>query len=205
MKPLFLLATVLFIASSALAAETTLYDNLSTANYGNDEVNSAEWLANQFNTDGNTYALNSVVISYSQIFNPNFTISVYTDVSGAPGTLLGDLAPPVTLVDGDNTFTASALSLAANSSYWVVASTFSASNTSNWNFEQGTSGTGVGFVPAHSLISHNSGSSWIAFTGYTYKMQVNATVSGVPEPSVYALCLFGSAVLLGGYRVLRRP
>jgi len=92
-------------------------------------------------------------------------LSLYSDNSGAPGTLLGG---PVTVTSLPNAGTCctfatanlpSTVSLTAGTQYWIVADT-PASGT-------GSDFVGVwDFVTVAPLNSSNKGSGWVSFTGY---------------------------------------
>ena len=57
--------------------------------------------------------------------SPGFTVSLYSDDNGQPGTSLGSLTAPTSLIDGLNEFTASGngIVLDPDTTYWVVIDT----------------------------------------------------------------------------------
>jgi hypothetical protein len=120
-------------------------------------------------------------------------VSIFSNASGQPGSSVGTLTSPSTIgALGNYTFTPSgALSLATNSTYWVVLEALSGT-TLGWAWTQDNTGTGVGFQHTWAQ-STDAGITW----GQVYNVQpFMMQVTTIPEPST--LALFGTAVLLFG-------
>ena len=149
------------------------------------------WLANSFTTDNQTYTLNSVTMSLA-IGGPTLTKAapkIYSDSSGVPGSSLENYASQDILIDGDFTFTSAGLTLAPNTTYWLVLqhvgfsigvqwpSTFSDNQTGSWT---------IGDTMRESI---DSGSTWPNTYSWTGRFSVDATVAPVPEPQEYLLAM----------------
>lgn len=131
------------------------------------------------------------------------SLSLYTESSGNPGTLIGLLASQnVTVGQSVQTFTpASAIALAAATNYFLVMSCGNCAAPPNNNWSGSGVPTLAGMTGADLLSgvrsSTNGGATWNNFTGRSAIFTVNGDVesSGVPEPSTFALTL-GAAALL---------
>jgi len=124
-----------------------------------------QWVALPFKPKASSTAYQlQAAIEYASGAN-QINLSLYSDNSGAPGTLLGG---PVTVTNLASTGTccsfatanlASTVALTGGTQYWIVADT-------------PTSGTGSDFsgiwyfVPLKPLNSFNNGSGWSSFGGY---------------------------------------
>lgn len=211
------IAAVLGMAASGLAAPVTLYDSIGglTSN-GFDVASSTSWLANQFLTSSDGYAIDSVIIKLQEAPTgaaANVRLTLYGNLHDAgtltdtPSTSLGDFTNPGSMIAGDNTFLAGGLpALAPNSTYWVVlhvAATGSggtgpgpgaaAIESARWAYTFGSPG---GLSPTDvSTFSADGGATWFPnSTGSPYMMTVNAFVTPVPEPSTYAMGVAGVGV-----------
>jgi len=209
----------LFAAAGTGRAAVVL-SNLGQPNNGYDTVTylsgppvSESRLGAVFTTGSNPggYLLESVSISLVGQFaaSGNFTVSIYSSVSGAPGSLLatlaGDAQPsPGTGVTRDYSYAASGLSLAASTSYWVVNSvsggvtgsyTWNIANSANLDF----SATGWSLGSSYALFNPPDSPDWVVTGGDPYKLSIEATA--VPEPAEYALL---SGLGLAGVVFLRR-
>jgi hypothetical protein len=140
-------------------------------------------------------------------------VSIYGDNNGVPGSLVGG-----GLLNGNAhpnswamyTYTATQpLALAANTQYWVVASSDDTSVTYNygwgWTADTNyTSAVGWSLLP-EAAGSQDGGASWntFALAGQPGPLFLGVSGTIVPEPSSAALAMGGLAVL--GLFARRRP
>jgi len=145
---------------------------------------------------GSDYNLTSVVLNLDGIADagvetPLITIwSNDTVTTATPiGSLLNTLTLSGTLVDGQNTFTSSGLTLNAGATYWLVvrnSSSGTAGNEFGWISGTGAASTGTNT----GRVFSNSGtdidpSTWSGTSSLLNAAQINADV--IPEPSVAML------------------
>jgi chitinase len=142
-----------------------LSDNLSAETAEPVNVTSSLWLAQSFNSFGNT-TLYSVTLPVMENTPGTLVAAIYTDSSGAPGTLVGTLTSPGSLSTeslANATFTTNGIALDSGT-YWVVLKAlddgfFSTANTSD------TSGIGPGFRASDKIYTLDGGSTWMPNSG----------------------------------------
>jgi hypothetical protein len=176
-----------------------------------------QWLAQEFTFSSGvpSYTLTSVTMDISAFtnFSSEFPFALYSNSgTNTPGSLLSTLtltlSTPAAFADSTDTFTPdSAVTLSANSSYWVVGRT-TADGTDSISWQRtsvtnpaGTGITGASFGPG--LSSHDLGSSWGGI-GNELSLQVNGQLSVAPEPSTWAMLLGGLGLLAFGRARRRR-
>ena len=211
-----LLAVQLSLAFTGHAA--VVLSNLGQTFLGYDYVTgpaSAEVShAAQFSTGPNAggYSLESVQISIRNVSGTtaasgNFTLSIYNHDGTAPSTvraLLTGVSDPATT--GTYTYNASGVSLAASTTYWVVARVTSGGSTYLWNYAN--SATLDGPATDWTLTGTYADSftsalpPWIVDTGTPSMLAINATP--VPEPSEYASVAGLAGVRAAGWMRRRR-
>lgn len=145
--------------------------------------------ANAFTTGGTTtdrYTLNSVILVLDvESTDKQFAVSIHNASSSNPDTQIGsNLTPPASLVDGNNTFTASGITLNGGTTYFV-------------QFYSDGSGTGTTLAAAKRTLSddEDSGStsgwsiadegryydtttsSWESLGGTSLRFTINATTT----------------------------
>lgn len=168
-----------------------------------------EAVAQAFTTGGTAMNLSAInlAFNYNGDFSSGFSLAVYSNNSGAPGTLLETLSgasEPNTTANYSYTSGTSTL-LSANTTYWWVA-TVTPSGTPSFNIlltasPSGTNGNGWSIGNAYTAVqSDTTFSSFSAVGGRSFQFSVETT-SAIPEPSTYA-ALAGAAVL--GLAVYRR-
>ena len=115
------------------AAKSALISNINQGSSGLTENLSNSDTTDAFTTGSNPdgYTLTSVELrtargSYGA---PVFTVGIYTSASDRPGTLVGTLTGPATVVAGINEFTHSGLDLDANTEYFLFLDSQGASTT----------------------------------------------------------------------------
>lgn len=187
-------------ASGASAA--VVYDNLGNASDALAHANNLIWQAQRFDTDNQTYTLNSVTLLMSRTGSgdavlqlwkgPSSPTSVETGTFSLSGTYSSVLTP--------TTFNASGIQLTPNTSYWIVLHSSAAGTSIGWSVTANNSGSGPGFRTEWGE-SLTSGSTWVVTTGSPYQMKVEATA--VPEPTEVA-SVTGLAILAGALWLRRR-
>jgi hypothetical protein len=181
----------LFIASGALAGlgcagPVTLYDNLPKSTIAVVPVTSTFWTAGTFSTDNNTYSLISatLLLAAPSIITANGSadLDLYSNSGLVPGSFLATLTAPLSLttVLGNNTFTASGITLSPNTTYWLVLK--GVFGSVSWAETADMTGVGVGFIPERA-VTNNSGANWSL--GQPLQMQVIADLASVPEPGTF--------------------
>ena len=186
-----------FIASAPLASAATV---LSYTNAGDVFAYNTTNMAQQFTLGSTAYNLSTVSLSLVNVSDPfpSFTAGVYTDISGAPGTLVSSLTylstgPQENAMNVYNfntvTFTGTGL-LQANTAYWVGVS-----QPSN------NIGLIVWYRPT-TLGTAQYGAFKSLGTTRAPNNPAGLTITGtaVPEPSTYALFGLGALGLVIAYR-----
>ena len=200
------IVAAMLVGQAASASPVVLYDSINGSTVGDaDPANNGTWLANQFNSDGQSYTLQSVVLDFAAAPLGTIAVDIYSDASGTPSTSLGTLTNPGSLGAGSNTFSAAGIpSLSSASSFWVVLRGVG-SGSVGWNWTNDTP-TGLG-SSTNTNLSGNSGQTWGGLvSGTPYLMTVNATsTAAVPEidPASFGSALslvLGSLSLLGRRR-----
>lgn len=161
------------------------------------------------------YTLDSIAVLMSDDNGTpggGFGVSVYTDNSGQPGTIVAMLAgnsDPA--MAGTYTYTASGTTLFPLTSYWVVETSLSANSDPNtfylWSTTQSTSfasSEGWSIVTGANEGSGDGGATWQQqASGETPMFSVAATA--VPEPGEIALLVLGGAMgALWRFRCFRK-
>lgn len=209
MKKSLLLAVFagLFAASSFVAkAQTTYISNLAANWTASADITTSQWMAQKFKTDNSaaSFTLNSVVLNLDDAVNTSggFFVNIYNTTgsegawlpSGVLGTVLAGSENPATA--GNYTYTASGITLLADTNYWIVAKVSWGAGQYKWGYTTSETTTGSWSITASAntrAYSLDSGSSWINGDGNPYIFAVNATA--VPEPSMVLLLLVGGGVL----------
>ena len=138
----------------------------------------------RFTTDGNNYSLNSVTARLREDSEDNFSISLYTDNGGQPGTVIEELntaADILPSVVDDYLFTSSnSVNLDANTTYWLIGST-GASGQYAWGVALPDNQTGTWTID-DGAFSTNGGSSWTIDGTSWAQFSVDADVGATPVP-----------------------
>ena len=129
-RSLLVVAVACLITSSSPARAEVVFGNLgatgsgalggTNTDYGSGDVGELA-LAQGFNT-GTSSLLNiqSVTVGLFSGTSANLSVSIYSDSSGSPGSLLFGSQPALVGNTGTYTFPFSGASLSASTSYWVV-------------------------------------------------------------------------------------
>ena len=205
----------------AAGAQTTLSNNLSNTTGGTDAVTGSTYFTSSFGTGVSAYTLNSITLLLDNSVAGTAGLDIYkdaTDYQGnsglSPGTLVGTLISPAsysTSALADTTFTASGITLAANSTYWAVLK----ANTGefDWSFTDDnsvTAGNGIGYQHTYGE-SDDAGTTWYTDDTDPQQMSVAATAaSPVPEASTAVsfglpLGLLGVSLLLFRRKATQTP
>ena len=183
-------------------AQAVLSNNLSNASGGTETASGATYFTSSFGTDASAYTLNSVSLLLDNSAAGTAEVDIFsdaTDYQGSsglqPGTLIGTLSSPTSYSStlAPATFTASGISLAANSTYWVVLK--ANSGAFDWSYTNNDTGSGSGFQDTFGE-SDDAGATWTTYGSGPTQMSVLATPAAVPEAST-ALSLGLPLSLLG--------
>jgi hypothetical protein len=125
------------------------------------------------------------------------TVSLASDNSGTPGTILGSWSisglPPSSTGTALDTIAVNNLAVSASTRYWIIVSPNSSSTDDIWATNSNLSG-----VFGNEEI--NQGSSWASLAPYDLAaFDVQGTAAATPEPSSAALALCGMALGVAGW------
>ena len=190
-----LLAAVTGRAQSDL---TTAMSNLGQTPAIFASIGGSDTIGTPFTTGATAHKLAAVTLLNSSPVEPGYTLSLFSNVGGAPGTLLNTLTSPSQVPTGSyyaTTFAdSSADSLAANTTYWLIQSTTVGDNYYSPVFDN--SATVV------------SAEGWttgpLVFDGSSYaphSVMLSIAVTPAPEPTTLALLAAGG---LGALGLIRR-
>lgn len=176
---------------------TISHGNASGPQFGVGSYNLCETVP--FTTDNNLYTVDSVELDISRL-NGNTSdliLSLFSDAGGTPGSSLGTFSSPANISQGNALFTATGLTLAPDTTYWIVAepSVAEKSDFEWWNsLTSGISGN------SEFDSNANAWGPWSASTVVNAPSLViygETVVTTAPEPS--ALALFGFGAIAFGF------
>jgi hypothetical protein len=200
------LVAIIIVLSQIVVAPvgaTLITDNTGTANTGTHGVGAGSWIAESFTTDNTNYILDAINLADMTTVNSSapFTLSLYSDNSGVPGSTIAALNGPINPT-GLATYTpASVIFLNALTTYFVVAQS-SGSGIYGWSHTGSTAQVGPGTIGNDAFLSINSGASWTTLNE-SARMSVEGTA--VPEaPAVLCLGLVSCALIVSR-AAKRRP
>lgn len=201
-------AASLVMSGSAISA--TFLDNLSMPHRYDAAVSYSKWVASRFVTGGEAQAfeLNSLTLGriYETTSGGNFSVSIYSTsgmigsetVGSLVGTLSGNSSPDS---EGQYTYTASNITLQANTSYWLVTAVSSGDGTYAVSYTYDTTASGGWTIPTNNTYSWstNQGADWGTYGGYwPYRYKIDATP--IPEPGIFLLVPMGIGLLVIAHR-----
>lgn len=174
---LFCALALLSMPSLAARAQDVLSDNLSATTTSTEAATGSSWLTASFATGDATYSLTSVTLLLANPLAGQARLDLYSDGTLEPGSLLGTLTPPDSYSSSldSATFTASDLTLAPNTTYWLVLS--ADSGEFDWAWTTDNTGSGAGFLRTWGQ-SDDAGVTW--FTIDTFPTQFTVTTTAVP-------------------------
>jgi hypothetical protein len=163
-------------AAPAVQAQVILSNNLSATTAGTETASDTTWPTASFGTGSTGYTLNSVTLLLANTTAGQASLSLYSDGTLEPGTALGTLTAPASYSStlANTTFSVSGLTLAANTTYWVVLR--ATSGAFNWAWASDNTGTGVGFQHTYGETD-NSGDTWYTFDTFPPQFTVTADAS----------------------------
>lgn len=199
----------MFLINSAFAAEMVSNlgepdnaDGYAVELYGDE--------AQGFTTDGFSYNLTSVSIEIVGVDDDsgNFTLSIFNDIGGYPGSILpnGLLSGSGNPSIGEHTYTSTGvISLSPNSTYWVVANINSGPGVYTPSFTDFTSQIGAWSILDNEayLSSGDPAAGWDDDDG-VMRMSISADLAGATPASIPTLSEWGMIIfslLLGGVAI----
>jgi hypothetical protein len=200
--PRLILIVLIIFLPKLVSAQGTLYVSsfATESRYGGPQVANDSWIAEQIETgdNANGYVLDSVeLLLDTEGPGSGFAVSIYSDVNNLPSTDLGNLSGNSDPSSGYNIYSASGLSLAASTEYFIVVTAATPGENSPFSWIGGPSLSATGsdqwMIGGLNLVSSDQGSAWTSFdSGHDMQMAIYATE--VPEPSPWILCLLGGGL-----------
>ncbi len=201
---LFLLTLIL--AGSGVQAQTIGVSTLPGTPGGSVTRNSGGAFAQSFTTDGSAAAFDLISITWklyaSGGSNSGFSLTLMANSgSNLPGEVLATLSGPTSLSGyAENVFTATNVTLAANTRYWFSGTFTSGDGDIAYYY---TTGGSTGDWTLSDTATSGDGTTWFSQpSGSNTIFSVQAT-SAIPEPAS-ATALLG-VVVLGAVFTRRRP
>ena len=171
-----------------MEAQTTLVSNVGQTRSGSlglDTHEGAQAFTTGDNSDGYTVTSVGLDLSSGADHTINFTVGIWTNSnSNLPGSSLGTLTQPASLISGVNEFTTSGITLAANTTYWVVVDS-NGGGSAQW---EGTASDSEDSTASGWSIADESydrpydGGTWGSYTD-PFKLRVTGTAIGSPTNS----------------------
>ena len=204
LHPIRVRVAVLFLCLGGTAigsrAATILTDNLSAASAGSDSVSGDVLLGADFSTDSSAYRLDSVTLLLREDTAGAASLNLYSDNGGIPGSLLSTLSSSGSYSSSllEAVFTASGVTLEANTTYWLVLE--ASSGAFEWSWAATNTGSGSGYTGNSAYFD---GSYWYGTSGvYPYQMSVTADPAGAsseaPEPTSFGLVMAALGIAMFG-------
>jgi hypothetical protein len=198
------------LATVESASAMTQVSNLSEVQNNTWIIKNSQYIGSSFTTDSNSYTLNSVTARFDEFAEANLYLNIFSDNSGIPGTLIGQLSPTQNIIPGNinnYVFTPnSPVTLAANTNYWLTGES---SGDYSWGSTSSFNQTGAWTIGNGIVYSFNQGSSWTSSPGATptqFSIDATSTSAAVPfefSPTMGLLLvggLFGGKAAYGKYR-----
>lgn len=194
-------------AMPAQAAE--MVSNLGESEDFSYDVDTMNVETQGFRTDGGTYLLDSVTIDIDRVGDSsgNFTLRIFNEMGGLPGTMVpnGLLAGPGNPSIGLNTYTAAGdITLAPNTTYYVVAQVTSGPGIYYLSFTHSTSETGDWTILDYGTYSDDGGINWITDAEYIVRISVSASSVEIPTLGQWGLMLLALLTAGAACRHIRR-
>jgi len=192
---------LLLIVPSAHA--DTLYHNLTEAGLGQGTITNTYYKAQKFTTDQSNYTLTWVTVRLRANNQGELFVKIYDDNNNLPNQAIGALNVPVIGSAYANYQLAplSLITLAPNSTYWVVVGVTTGTGYYDWNYTASNNGAGVGFSTRWGSTT-TAGATWTGFDDEPFMMEVSASktepIPTLTEWGMILLCILfaGSAYLM---------
>ena len=178
------LSTLTF-TSAISRADYSISNNLSGISGGVEIAVGTAWIAAGFSAGPTGGLLSGVTLKLAEFTPGQADVEIYSDSILQPGTSLGklSLAGSYSSTALATTFTASEITLAANTNYWVVLK--AVTGQFDWSWTLGNVGTGSGYQNTWGS-SDDSGDNWFTYDPYPTQMNVTfVSPVAVPEPSTW--------------------
>lgn len=191
-----------FTISSLRAATTSNFDYLDTT-WAGDTVTKTAYLASSFTTGStsSSYSLDSVLLGMGVAIEQEggFTVTIRSNNSSRPGTVLGVLVGEDNPSEGTFTYTPqTTILLDSNTTYWVVAGVSGGDGEFRWLASNSNNQTGDWTIGNNIGFSTNAGSSWSIMNYPPSLLAVNATA--VPEAGGTFFVALGAAAVFSRRR-----
>lgn len=187
-----------------------LTENLSQNNIDGWAIDNSQMIGSSFTTDNNSYTLNFVTARLQEFAEAPITIDLYSNNSGAPGTVIDGLTTTDDIASGSYNnydFTpSSSVSLDPNTTYWLIGS--SSSGGYAWSHTDSINQTGLGTIGDGTAYSDDGGSSFTTDNEDPVQFAVDADVASAAVPFEFSPTmgilliggLFGGKTAYGKYR-----
>ena len=170
--------------ASTAEAQTVQVSNVGQTRSGSlglDTHEGAQAFTTGDNSDGYTVTSVGLDLSSGADHTINFTVGVWNSNSNLPGSSLGTLTQPASLISGVNEFTTSGITLAANTTYWVVVDS-SGGGSVQWegtasDDEDPTTPASGWSIADESYDRAHDGDTWGSYTD-PFKFRVTGTAIG---------------------------
>lgn len=163
------------LVPGALASD--LSSNLAQGTGGVETASSTRWLSASFATDASSHELTSVTLLLAETTAGSAAVYLYNDQGIEPDSLVATLtAPAIPSSLAETTFTASGVTLDADTTYWVVLAP--ASGEYDWAWSSSHDGTGDGFLGEWGSSDTDTSLWW---TQDSYPLQFAVIVDESPD------------------------
>ena len=185
----------LLIAAASVAvvpvaqADYSISNNLSATSGGTESATGTTYLAAGFGSSTGGL-LSSVTLNVGASIAGTAELDIYTDNGLQPGSMVGTKltqSGSITASPTNVTWTASGITLAANTNYWVVLKALTGQFDWSWTAASSGVGTGAGYQGTWAEAD-DAGATWFSYDSYPTQMNVVLTSAAtVPEPSTLVL------------------
>jgi hypothetical protein len=194
----------LFAAGVCTIHADTISSNLANASAGTETATGSAWLTASFGTGSSSVALESVTLLLANSTPGTAELDLYTNGLLSPGSLVARLTPPATYSTtlSDTSFAGTGITLAENSTYWIVLK--ASTGAFDWSWTTDNTGTGIGYQGTWGT-STDGGNTWFTYAVYPTQFSVTTATSAtaaVPEPGTCVLS--GAGFLIGGIALAKR-
>jgi hypothetical protein len=194
----------LFLAGTAPLTADTLSSNLTNTSSGTESATGSTWLTASFGTGSSAATLDTISLLLASSSVGMAEVDLYSDGLLAPGSLVAQLTAPPTYSStlANTNFTATGVTLSADTTYWIVLKALS--GAFNWSWTNDNAGTGTGYQGVWGASTDN-GSTWFTYTVYPTQFSVTTSASAAtstPEPNTWLLS--GVGLLIAGAALGKR-